>query len=249
MSRERRRLLAFVPSAVLLGGLLVWGLWDIPDFGTAHHEYARWLTGHVTAQRHVSNVVSGVVFDYRGWDTAGEEVIVFAAVTGTALLLRTTRDPDVEPTRDVETSDLTRRAGDVAVPLVVLVALWTASFGYVTPGGGFQGGVIAATAALLTWLTGSYRRHRALTPVPLVDGAEGGGVLGYLLIGCIGLLAGSAYLANVLPHGSPGALPAGGTIALLNWATGVAIAAAMVLIFHEFLEEHLLALTEREEGR
>ena len=42
-------------------------------------------------QRHTANVVTAVVFDYRGFDTMGEEFILFAAVSGVVLLLRETR--------------------------------------------------------------------------------------------------------------------------------------------------------------
>lgn len=39
---------------------------------------------------HASNVVTGVVFDFRGFDTLGEATVLFAAVSGVMLALRTT---------------------------------------------------------------------------------------------------------------------------------------------------------------
>lgn len=242
MTLARRRVLFFLPAGALLAAVLAWGLTGLPSFGLAHGAYARWLLEHVPDQRHVSNVVAAIVFDYRGWDTAGEELIMFAAVMGSALLMRATRDEEAERPYDVVHSDLLRAVGTLAVPVVLLLGLWTISYGYVTPGGGFQGGVVAASAALLTWLTGSYRRHRAVTPATLVDAAEGSGAAGYLAIGLVGLAAASSYLANVLPLGTAGTLASGGTIAVLNAATGLEIAAATVLIFHEFLEEHVRTL-------
>jgi multicomponent Na+:H+ antiporter subunit B len=242
VTHARRRALLFLPAAALLAAALAWGLTGLPAFGFAHSGYASWLLQHVPDQRHVSNIVAAIVFDYRGWDTAGEELIMFAAVMGSALLMRATRDEESERPHDVVHSDLLRAVGTVAVPVVLLLGLWTISYGYLTPGGGFQGGVVAAGAALLTWLTGSYRRHRAVTPATLVDAAEGSGAAGYLAIGLVGLAAASSYLANVLPLGTIGTLASGGTIAVLNAATGLEIAAACVLIFHEFLEEHVQTL-------
>src|SRR3712207_8535195 len=47
------------------------------------------LLSHTAAvERHATNVVMAVTFDYRGFDTLGEEFILFAAVMGVALLLR-----------------------------------------------------------------------------------------------------------------------------------------------------------------
>ena len=43
------------------------------------------------AERHLTNMATAVNFDYRGFDTLGEEYILFAAVTGLALLLRQAR--------------------------------------------------------------------------------------------------------------------------------------------------------------
>ena len=39
-----------------------------------------------------NNVVSAVVFDYRGYDTLGEATILFTAVTAVVMLLRRRRD-------------------------------------------------------------------------------------------------------------------------------------------------------------
>jgi multisubunit Na+/H+ antiporter MnhB subunit len=38
-----------------------------------------------------NNVVTSVVFDYRGFDTLGEATILFTAVTGVLLLLRASK--------------------------------------------------------------------------------------------------------------------------------------------------------------
>ena len=50
-----------------------------------------WLNRVALPERHLTNVVSAVNFDYRGLDTLGEEYILFAAVAGVALLLRERR--------------------------------------------------------------------------------------------------------------------------------------------------------------
>lgn len=250
MSLLRRRLVVFLPACVVLAAVLGWGLVQLPGFGSPHSDYARYLAEHAPAQRHASNVVASVVFDYRGWDTAGEELIMFAAVMGTALLLRAHREESGEPNVDEVASETVRAVAPLAVALALVVGLWTIAFGYITPGGGFQGGVVAASAALLTWLAGSYRRYRRVTPAPLVDGAEGAGAAGYLAVGLLGLAAGTGYLDNVLPLGSRGELASTGTIAVLNAATGLEIAAACVLIFHEFLEEYVgtLPADDQDDG-
>lgn len=236
---RRTRLLVWWPMAAVVACGLAWGLAGLPDFGSLPHPYAAYVLEHAVTQRHVTNIPAAVVFDYRGWDTLGEELILFTSVIGTALLLRSSRDvPDDRP-RDMTTSALVRQAGAVMVPVTVLLGLWTIAFGYLTPGGGFQGGVVCAAAALLIWIAGSYRDHRRLTPTWLVDAAEGTGAAAYIAVGLAAMAAGQAFLAGFLPHGTTGSLLSGGMIAVLNWATGLEVAAAGVLIFHEFLEEYI----------
>jgi len=50
-------------------------------------------------------------------------------------------------------------------------------------------------------------------------------------------LIGDAFLHNLLPYGVAGKLSSGGSIPLLNWASGLEVTAAFVLLFNEFLSE------------
>src|SRR5919201_1760551 len=87
---RRSRLGLFAVSAAGLAALLLWAIAGLPDFGHYHAPYGNVLNEVVPSERHVSNVVSAVVFDYRGIDTLGEEFILFSAALGVALLLRET---------------------------------------------------------------------------------------------------------------------------------------------------------------
>ncbi|HET6635681.1 MAG TPA: MnhB domain-containing protein [Streptomyces sp.] len=239
----RVRSLVFLPVAAVLAGLLLWGLAGMPDFGTAHPGYfARAVALQATTQRHVTNVPSAVVFDYRGVDTLGEELILFTCVMGVALLLRSSRSAEERAPVDRLAGGPQRRLGVLAVPVTLLLGVWLVTYGYLTPGGGFQGGVVCGAAALLVWAVGSYRDHLALTPTALVDAAEGFGAAAYVTVGVGALVAGQAYLANFLPLDGIGTLTSGGTIIVLNWATGLEVAAATVLVLREFLKEYVQSL-------
>jgi multicomponent Na+:H+ antiporter subunit B len=235
MSR-RARLGLFAASGAALAALLVWGLTGLPAFGDFRGEYGRILNSVAGSERHVTNVVSAVMFDYRGFDTLGEEFILFAAVMGVALLLREARDERERP-RDEVRSDAVRAVGLALVGPTVVLGLYLVAHGYLTPGGGFQGGVALAAGLLLLYAAGRYRSYRAVSPQPLVDFAEGIGVAGYVAVGIATLASGAAYLENVVDLGTRGTLSAAGTIPILNAASGLAVAAALILLFHEFLEE------------
>jgi len=239
VSRTTWRAVLLVPGLAVVLGMLVWAFAGLPGFGDRVGDYGRLINQLAQSQRHVTNFVTAVMFDYRGIDTMVEEFILFTSVTGVALLLRSTREVDENPPHDVVTSDAVRTAGGALAPVLLLFGLWTIAFGYITPGGGFQGGVLASAGALLLWLAGSYRIFQRSAPETLLDAAEGLGAAGYVAVGLLGMAAGGAFLTNTLGLGSAGTLASGGTIAALNWVAGVEVTAAFLLLYREFTQEYI----------
>lgn len=243
-ARQRLRGLIAAPVLAALGAILVWGLSGAPAFGDFHGAYGDLLNRIAVPQRHTTNVVTAIVFDYRGFDTMGEEFILFASVTGVALLLRERREK-VPPIDDEVRNDAVRAIGICLVPAVLTLGLWLVAHGAITPGGGFQGGVVLSAAFLLVWLAGSLRAYTRLTPAPFIDLTEGTGVGGFVVTGLIALLIGLPFLHNLLPYGLAGKLSSGGSIPIVNWATGLAVTAAFLLLYNEFLEERSFAIAGR----
>ena len=227
-------------SALGLAALFGWGIAGLHDFGGFDGPLGLFLDRAAVGQRHATNVVTAVVFDYRGFDTLGEEFILVASVLGVALLLREARDEDIGRPLDPAPSEALRALGPFAVGVTALVGLFVVAHGPLTPGGGFQGGVLLAAAATLLYLAGTYRGFRSASPTVLVDAAEGGGAGAYAVVGIATLAAGSSFLVNDLPLGTPGTLASAGTLPILNTAVALAVAAAFVLLFTEFLEEFVL---------
>jgi multisubunit Na+/H+ antiporter MnhB subunit len=87
-----RKATGLVVLIVLVGFLVAGMLGFIHPFGypsqTAMDDY---IINEAQEQTGSNNVVASVVFDYRGLDTLGEATILFTAVTGVLLLLRTTK--------------------------------------------------------------------------------------------------------------------------------------------------------------
>ncbi|TMK92153.1 MAG: sodium:proton antiporter [Actinobacteria bacterium] len=233
----RTRTSLFLVAAAGLAALLGWGIVGLPAFGDFHGRYGVVLNHVALAQRHTTNVVAAVVFDYRGFDTLGEELILFAAVTGVALILREAREAEAKRIVDPVRGDPVRAVGLAAVPATILLGLYVVAFGYLTPGGGFQGGVVVALGMLLVYLAGDHRSYSRLTAKEVVDVFEGGGAGAFVALALGALAGGLAFQQNFLPLGKIGILTSGGSIPLLNWATAIEVTAAFVLLFGEFLEE------------
>jgi multicomponent Na+:H+ antiporter subunit B len=119
--------------------------------------------------------------------------------------------------------------------------------GLITPGGGFQGGVIAAAAFALVFLTCEYRAYARIAPSKVAEPVESIGAGGYVTLGLVALALGDAFLENFLPLGVTGRLRSGGSAALVNWASALAVTGGFLLIFAEYLEENMAARYGRDE--
>jgi len=131
----------------------------------------------------------------------------------------------------------------------ILVGLYVVIHGHQTPGGGFQGGVILATALLLVYLSDTYVTLRRVGPMALIELAEalGAGSLGVL--GLTGLIWAGSYMENVLPLGTTGHLLSAGQIPLGSVAVGLAVTGGFAFMLSEFLEQTLVVRRDRRRRR
>lgn len=243
-----RRVVVLIAGLALFAAFLCWGLRQLPAFGNYRGPYGDIIDAVGQSQRNVTDMVTAVNFDYRAIDTVGEEFILFISVAGVAVVLRRTREEHEhevgeEPAREARTrppiSDAVRAVALLLVAPTVLVGVYIVSHGQLSPGGGFQGGIVLATAVLLVYLAGRYRRMRRLGPHSVAEVADALGAGGFVVIGLAALLAGAAFLTDVLPLGAASTLTAGGTIPLISFSIGVEVAGAFVVILSEFLEQAL----------
>jgi multicomponent Na+:H+ antiporter subunit B len=237
-------------AAAGLLAFYLWGAIGLPDFGHYVGPYGTTINHVVAAERQVTNAVSAVVFDYRGYDTLGEELILYVSVIGVSTLLREQRDEtsSVHPAAAKAEaaprgSDAVRALAVAAVGAGLLIGLYIVAHGQLTPGGGFQGGVILGAAVLVVYFGGAFASPEQLRPSMMMELMESGGAAALALLGLGGLLAGGAFFHNFLSTGTIGELASGGIIPLGNVAVGLEVLGAVLLLGSEFLHEALLART------
>jgi multicomponent Na+:H+ antiporter subunit B len=248
MTAVQRRWLFFAGMAIL-AGFCLWGLAGLPGFGKYPGPYGFVINRIAVAQTNATGVVSAVNFEYRGFDTVGEEFILFTAATGVATVLRQLRqertegrggDEGLRPGSS-ETTDAVRLASLLFVGPAILFGWYLGAHAQTSPAGGFQGGVVLATAFVLIYLAGEFLVFRRLSPVSLVDAVGAAGAGGFAAVGLTAVGLGLPYLTNFLGLGTvPGAVSSSGTIALISFFVGIEVAAAFVLIVGELLEQTLL---------
>jgi energy-converting hydrogenase B subunit I len=121
------------------------------------------------------------------------------------------------------------------LPLVAVFGMYILTYGHLTPGGGFQGGMIIVGAVMSFYVAYGYNIMRRFQEEELAL-AEHIGALSYILVGLLGIFAGGTFLNNVLRGGEPGSLLSGGIIPILNWVVGFKVAAGTLLVLLILLE-------------
>lgn len=91
-TKERQGRLQWRPFVIVfgVGAALVYATFDMPRFGDPEapiHQYVAPTFIEGAHEYHIPNVVTMVLASYRGYDTLGEVVVVFAAAVGVLLLL------------------------------------------------------------------------------------------------------------------------------------------------------------------
>ena len=240
--------LAILPGFVKLAGAL-------PPFGEADNAYGDAVNALGPKLRHVSNMVSAINFDVRGFDTLGEEFMLLAAVAGTVLLLRGGRGEDMTAKAGrIPGRSLAHRSDAVVLicrifgPFTAIFGLYVALHATATPGGGFQGGVILSSAALLIYLGEGYGRWRRLVRTPVLDALEGGGAALMVAGAVLPVAIGRTVLDNVLPLGTIKDMFSGGLMIVENLGVTLAVAGGFATVLLEFLEETRALKTEVVEG-
>lgn len=237
---DRVRLIVFLLFGGLFLGLYCYATLDMPPWGHYRGPYGDVIANIAVFERHATDTVNAINYDYRGFDTLGEEFILFTAVLGVMLLLR--REAGGQPAHgkvaDVKVLSTTIQAVTMpAVLLTVVFGFYIGLHGQLTPGGGFQAGVILSTASLLVYLAQNTQAFRRITSHTVVEIIEAVGAGSYALIGLSPLLIGVPFLTNILPLGTTGDVFSSGTIALISAMVGVEVTAAFLLVTFTYLQE------------
>src|SRR5699024_10327122 len=134
-------------------------------------------------------------------------------------------------------SDATVLVSRLMATALFLLGVSVILHGTVTPGGGFQGGVIAASRFVFIYLGDGYRAWRRMLHSEVLVAVEGFSGLAFLLAVAVPLAFGYAAAQNMLPLGTWKDLYSGGLMVVVNVAIGIAVIGSFGVLPLEFMEE------------
>ncbi len=154
---------------------------------------------------------------------------------------------------------IVKNGADKFLPFAVTFGLYIILFGTVSPGGGFQGGVIVASAALLLYLGYGYDVASKAISGEVLRVSEALGASLYVVLGLLGIAFGANFCRNVFfNNGQVGDLISAGTITFMGVTVGYKVLAGvgfLLLLLLSLLapgadeDDEELALEAPEEGK
>jgi len=225
-----RKIISIIILLILAFGIIV-SLKEIP-FGIPKTKVGNYYIARGVKDTGAANIITAVVVNYRGFDTLGEVTILFIAAIGLGAVLATVEKKKIK--NKVEKASLVLSTGcRFLFPFVLLFGAYIFIHGHLTPGGGFQGGAIVASAYLLLYLGCRSRRISEKVSKAL----ESLGGLVFVFVGLLGLFAGGYFLMNFLPKGIPNNLFSAGTIPVIYVAIGFKVGSELTGVIDNLIEE------------
>ncbi|MDV3428188.1 MAG: cation:proton antiporter [Bacillota bacterium] len=120
-----------------------------------------------------------------------------------------------------------KSCANITLPMALVLGIYIILHGHLSPGGGFQGGVIIAGAAAIVFIAYGYKEVFAVFNMEKVKISEDIGAIGYIFVAVLGLIYGFDFCTNVIWHGIPGKLYSSGTIFWMNFAVGFKVTAGI----------------------
>lgn len=220
----------------------------LPYFGNsdnpASNEVVERYIESGVAETGATNIVAGMILDYRAFDTFGESAVLFLSVICVVMLLRRDKNNiSAEEDREMEEDDafeeadgnvILKRMAGILVPIIFLYGMYVILNGHLSPGGGFSGGAIVGTSLILYSSAYGYEKVHSFFNFKTFTNISVTCLLTYCGAKGYSFFTGANHLPNIIPKGIPGNILSAGLILPLNICVGMIVACTMYSFYALF---------------
>lgn len=220
----------------ITGAALVYATIDMPHHGDVdapvHQHVAPRYIEQGPVEVGTPNMVTAVLASYRGYDTFGETFVIFTAGLAVLLMLGIPSGTEARPGRNAIGDDIILRVVvKFLIPSILLYGLYVQFHGDFGAGGGFQAGVIFATALILYELVFGEINSRKVIKKDWLPRLASLGILIYAGVGVFSLLKGEEFLNYSVLAANPVDGQHLGVL-LIELGVGVTVFSVILLIFY-----------------
>ena len=189
------------------------------------------------------NIVTGMILDYRAFDTFGESNVLFIATCTVLILLRNDKKKDrkqaaAEAKREqyYEPKDdsILQRITFLLFPIIVIFGIYVILNGHISPGGGFSGGAIIGAGLILYANAFGFEKLNRFFTEKTYKYVSFSALTFYCLAKSYSFFTGANHLESGIPLGTPGTIISSGLIFPLNICVGLVVACTMYAFYTLF---------------
>lgn len=189
------------------------------------------------------NIVTGMILDYRAFDTFGESNVLFIATCTVLILMRNDKKEEKEsrpkgdkPTYQYElkSDSILQKITMVLFPIIVIFGIYVILNGHISPGGGFSGGAIIGAGLILYANAYGFEKTQKFFTEKTYKWISFSALTFYCLAKSYSFYMGAHHLESGIPLGTPGDIISAGLILPLNICVGLVVACTMYAFFALF---------------
>lgn len=185
------------------------------------------------------NIVTGMILDYRAFDTFGESNVLYIAACTVMILLRLDKGKSNKSTKaknDAEEDDrkyepkndvILQRIATMLVPPIVMFGIYVILNGHLSPGGGFSGGAIVGAGLILYLNAFGFKKTERFFTMKTFQAITFASLSFYALSKSYSFYTGANHIPSGIPLGIPGHILSSGLILPLNICVGCVVACTM----------------------
>lgn len=229
---------------IFLVTMLLIGVSGLPTFGSADNPVnnevsARYIENGLQETGAV-NIVTGMILDYRAFDTLGESHVLFIATCTVLILLRLdgkeqreqfeSDDRHYEPKNDI----ILQTVAKILVPPIIIFGIYIILAGHLGPGGGFSGGAVIGAGLILYLNAFGFAKTERFFTAKTYRRMSFGALACYSIAKSYSFYTGANHIESIIPLGTPGAIISSGLILILNICVGIVVAGTMYTFYVMF---------------
>ena len=189
------------------------------------------------------NIVTGMILDYRAFDTFGESNVLFIATCTVLILLRSDKKKDKkqeeaqqrrEQHYEPKDDSILQRITFLLFPIIVIYGIYVILNGHISPGGGFSGGAIIGAGLILYANAFGFEKLNRFFTEKTYKWISFAALAFYCLAKSYSFFTGANHLESGIPLGQPGAILSAGLILPLNICVGMVVACTMYAFYTLF---------------
>ena len=189
------------------------------------------------------NIVTGMILDYRAFDTFGESNVLFIATCTVLILLRSDKKKDKrqeeaeqrrEQHYEPKDDSILQKITFLLFPIIVVFGIYVILNGHISPGGGFSGGAIIGAGLILYANAFGFEKLNRFFTEKTYKWISFSALSFYCLAKSYSFFTGANHLESGIPLGEAGAILSSGLILPLNICVGMVVACTMYAFYTLF---------------